>query len=717
MNNKETIILGDNKIREDIFQFSQGDNFRAYEFLGCHKAMVDVEEGYVFRVWAPNAKSINVVGDFNNWELNSLSMHMISNGIWEAFSTEPKQYDTYKYYIEKPDGSFVYKSDPYAYHMETRPGTASKVYDIEGYNWADYEYVKARENKNFLNNPVNIYELHLGSWRCYPDGEYFDYKKIADELVPYVKSMGYTHIELMPISEYPYEPSWGYQVTGYYAPTSRYGTPHDFMAFVDKCHSEGIGVILDWVAAHFPKDENGLYEFDGKCCYEYESALKNEHPDWNTRIFDFGRNEVLSFLISNAVYWIEKYHIDGLRVDAVASMIYLDYGKRDSGWQANIHGSNENLEAIEFLKKLNRTVLTTNQSALMIAEESTSFPMVTKPDYAGGLGFNMKWNMGWMHDMLHYMSADPFGRKHCHNDLTFSMTYAFSENYVLPLSHDEVVYGKRSMINKMPGDYNQKFDNLRAFYGFMMAHPGKKLSFMGNEFAQFVEWNFSKELEWFLLDFEKHAQMQSYVRDLNHFYIDNTQLWQLDNGWEGFQWISGDDREQNVVSMRRIDANGDELIVVCNFSPVKRDGYRIGVPYWGSYTAVFNSDDEKYGGTGLKMETVKSESVEYHGLEQSVVIDIPPMATVFYTVKKTKKPAAKKPAASKTKTVKSDSETTAKTTKTASKTKATTTTKAKTTKTAKADGVKKTTKVKADKADDTVKPAKTTKAKAKKVEE
>lgn len=638
---------------DQIDMFLKGENFNAYEFFGCHKAKVGNKNGYIFRVWAPHAKSVRVVGDFNSWSCEGDPMVLLALGIYEGFIENVKIYDAYKFYIEKKDGNCVYKSDPYGFHMETRPGTASKVYSIEGYKWTDQAYKKERMKNDFLHSPINIYELQLGSWRKYENGEYFSYEKMADEIIPYVKEMGYTHIELMPVAEFPFEPSWGYQVTGYYAPTSRFGTPLDFMGFVDKCHAAGIAVILDWVAAHFPKDESGLYEFDGECCYEYQNPLKNEHPDWNTRIFDFGRKEVNSFLVSNAMYWIDKYHVDGLRVDAVASMIYLDYGKRDARWERNIYGSNENLEAIEFLKRLNRAVLSHDSSILMIAEESTSFPLVTKPDYDGGLGFNLKWNMGWMHDMLDYMAIDPLGRKYNHNNLTFSMTYAFSENFVLPLSHDEVVHGKSSMINKMPGEQDQKFSNLRAFYGYMMAHPGKKLNFMGNEFAQTKEWNFTDELDWGLLEFDEHKKMQRYVRDLNHFYVNNPPLWQKDDSWDGFQWIVADDKDQSIAVLRRIDANGNQIIVVCNFCPVKREKYRFGVPYEGNYTPILNSDDEKYGGSGEKIRKVKSKKVEEHGFKNSIEIVIPPMSTVFYSVEKVSpQPGLKKTTKKPTKTTK-----------------------------------------------------------------
>lgn len=630
-------------IQHPVNLFHRGVNYKSYELLGCHAHSTDEAEGYIFRVWAPNAKSVKVVGDFNKWDTNAPSMNKISaEGIWEYFVAGVQIYDTYKYYIEKPDGSFVYKADPFGFHMETRPGTASKIYDLDGFNWTDGRYFSVKKRKDVLKEPINIYEVQLGSWKKHKDESYLTYNELTEKLLPYVKEMGYTHIEMMPISEYPYDPSWGYQVTGYYAPTSRYGTPHDFMNLVNTAHQLGIGIILDWSVAHFPKDENGLYEFDGTCCYEYNDALKNEHPDWQTRIFDYGRNEVMSFLISNACFWLEKYHVDGIRVDAVASMLYLDYGRRGGEWRPNIHGSNENLEAIEFLRKLNEAVFAQQPHVLMMAEESTAFPLVTKPGFTGGLGFNYKWNMGWMNDMLDYMKTDPLYRKGNHSKLTFSLTYAFSENYVLPLSHDEVVHGKGSLLTKMPGEYDQKFDNLRAFFGFMMAHPGKKLNFMGNEWAQFVEWNYSKELDWCLLEYEKHQQMQRFVKDLNLFYLEHSQLWQNDADWEGFKWISHDDADQSVITFRRIDCKGQELIIVCNFCPVQRDDYRIGVPYQGVYTPVFSSDAAEYGGKGVVVEAVSSEEIPFHGYEDSMSLTLPAMSTVYYQVtKKTNKKLAK----------------------------------------------------------------------------
>jgi len=613
-----------------VNQYTDGTSRDAYKFLGCHKS----GKNYVFRVWAPHARSVSVHGDFNSWDKNAPKMHPIGGGIWEGEASGVKKYDNYKYYIECPNGEFIYKTDPYSFHTCTRPETAGKVYDISSFKWTDSDYLKSKKNKNWMESPVNIYEVHLGSWMKHPDGNYFTYAESAKELVKYVKKMGYTHIELMPITEYPYDLSWGYQVTGYYAPTSRYGTPDDFARFVDTCHSAGIGVILDWVGAHFPKDAHGLASFDGDFCYEYSDSLKNEHPDWNTRIFDYGRPEVISFLASNITFWQKVYHIDGFRVDAVASMLYLDYGKQNGQWRPNVFGGNYNLEAIDFLKTINETAFRNDMSVMMIAEESTAFPMVTGPTYDGGLGFNFKWNMGWMNDMLSYMSTDPLFRKGRHNDLTFSLTYAFSENFILPISHDEVVHGKCSMIGKMPGEYDDKFDNYRAFLGYMMSHPGKKLSFMGNELAQFIEWNPEKELDWILLDYDRHKQMQNYVKDLNCFYLDNKEFWERDNDWEGFRWISCDDRDQSIITFRRIDKKGNEIIVVCNFCPVKRSNYRIGVPVDGTYKCVFSSDKLSYGGKGTRQGRVKAKKIPMHGHDMSVELTIPAMSVLYYKLDK-----------------------------------------------------------------------------------
>ena len=628
----------DSSLHNILRKFSTGDELHAYAILGCHRAQCDGKDGYIFRVWAPHAQGVSVTGDWNFWNPDDLPMTYLEYGVWEAFSVYAKEGDAYKFCVRRADGSTVYKSDPYGFRTCALPDTSNRVCTLEGFEWNDTAYRRQQAKRHLLDSPMNIYEMHFGSWKRKPDGSCYRYDELADELIPYLLDMGYTHVELMPITEYPYDPSWGYQVTGYYAPTARYGSPQQLMTFVDKCHRAGIGVLLDWVPAHFPKDENGLYEFDGTCCYELSDPMMNEHPDWSTRIFDFGKGEVQSFLISNAVYWLEQYHVDGLRVDAVASMLYLDYGRRD--FRPNKFGGRENLEAITFLRKLNRAVFSVRRNAITAAEESTAFPMVTKPDYDGGLGFLFKWNMGWMNDMLQYMSLDPLWRKGSHNNLTFSMTYAYSENFILPLSHDEVVHGKCSLINKMPGDYDAKFQNLRAFYGFMMAHPGKKLSFMGNEFAQFIEWRHYEQLEWMLLDYDRHRQMHDWVRDLNHFYLDHSCMWNNDSDWNGFRWISADDNANSVVAFRRIDRRGRELICICNFCPVRREHYRLGLPKPGQYEPVLSSDDLKYGGNGTELLTVTAEREPMHGLQYSGEFTLAPLSAMFYQRKTT--PRAKR---------------------------------------------------------------------------
>ena len=587
----------------------------------------------LFRVWAPNAKAVSVVGDFNGWNNESNPMMALGDGVWETKIKGLKNFDSYKYAVTRIDGSIVLKSDPYARHFETAPANASKLYKADGYRWNDGDWREAQKGKNIYESPVNIYEVHAGSWRRFSDGNTFDYVKLAEELAEYVKKMHYTHIELMPITEYPYEGSWGYQVTGYFAPTSRYGTPKDFKRFVDIMHQNGIGVILDWVPAHFPKDEHGLYRFDGTAVYEYADPRKGEHKEWGTVIFDYGKTQVKSFLISSAVFWLKEYHIDGLRVDAVASMLYLDYDRNDGEWIPNEYGGHEHLEAIEFFRDVNKAAFEANSSVLMIAEESTAWPMVTKPPHDGGLGFNYKWNMGWMNDMLRYMSLDPLFRKGNHDCLTFSFFYAFSENFILPISHDEVVHGKCSMINKMPGEYEQKFASLRTFYAYMMAHPGKKLLFMGQEFGQFIEWDYAKQLDWLLMDYDAHRNMLKFTEDLNKFYLDNSPLWQVDYSWEGFEWISNDDNSQSIIAFRRKNKAGDELIVVCNFVPVDRTDYRIGVPISGSYRRIFTTDDVKYGGsTEPRKSGYKAEKKPMHGYDYSVSLEIPALSVSFYTL-------------------------------------------------------------------------------------
>ncbi|MBP0961231.1 MAG: 1,4-alpha-glucan branching protein GlgB, partial [Oscillospiraceae bacterium] len=632
-----------------------GNNFESYKFFGAHRVNENGTDYHYFRVWAPNARDISVVGSFNGWNRDCNRMYKISDEIWEDMVPALAQYDNYMYSITTPDGRIVMKSDPYSNHYETRPETASKIFESD-YKWNDQKWRDKKSDREIYRGPINIYEVHLGSWKMNGDSTFKSYTMFAEEIIPYLKDMSYTHVEFMPLTEHPFDGSWGYQVTGYYAPTSRYGTPDDFRRMIDMFHQNNIGVILDWVPAHFPKDECGLYMFDGGCCYEYEDQRKREHKAWGTHVFDYGKGPVRSFLVSNACYWINEFHLDGLRVDAVASMLYLDYDRRDGEWAPNIYGGKENLEAVEFFRILNEEVFRNNPNTLMIAEESTAWPMVTKPTDIGGLGFNYKWNMGWMNDMLFYMSLDPIYRAFNHDKITFSFFYCFSENYVLPISHDEVVHGKCSLLEKMSGDEYQKFSSYRAFMCYMMAHPGKKLLFMGQEFGQRKEWDYKEGLDWCLLDFETHRQLQDFNRQLNKFYINNPPMWENDNSWGGFKWISNDDYKQSVISFRRIDDDENEIIVVCNFVPVERENYCIGVSEEGEYKLVFDSDNAAFGGSGKSAEKYETADVPMHGYDQSISLTLPPLSVLYLQHIKnseTKKSQKKKKATAKKKTSKS----------------------------------------------------------------
>ena len=627
------------KIKEEyqlpVYLFHNGTNYKAYKFFGNHKINKDK---FAFRVWAPNATAVSVVGDFNSWDKDANKCKLVAPGIWEATVKGVNIYDCYKYAVTSPTGVVHLKADPYAVHQETRPGTGSKVYELHNYSWGDEAWQKKKENQNILAQPINIYEVHFGSWKRHDDGNFLTYREMAEQLVPYVKDMGYTHIEMLPIMEYPYDGSWGYQVTGYFAATSRYGLPEDLMYFVDCCHKAGIGVILDWVPAHFPKDAFGLYEFDGTCCYEYSDMKKGEHKEWGTRVFDYAKNEVKSFLISSAEYWIDEFHFDGIRVDAVASMLYLDYCRKDGEWTPNKNGGRENLEAVEFFKQLNSTILSNHPGSMMIAEESTAWPMITMPPDQGGLGFNFKWNMGWMNDMLRYTSMDPLFRKGNHNCITFSFFYAFSENFILPISHDEVVHGKASLLNKMPGEYDMKFDGMRLFLAYMMAHPGKKLLFMGSEFGQFIEWNYKQGLDWLLLDYDKHRQLQGFTRELNNFYNEHSELWEIDYSWEGFQWISSEDNCNSVIAFRRINSKGEEIIAVFNWTPNNFSSYKIGVPEKGTYKVLLDTSLAKYGGDKSRKDNAyKTKAQPIHGYEQNIDLKLHGLSALF--LQKVKAPA------------------------------------------------------------------------------
>lgn len=625
-----------------MYLFNNGTNYESYRMLGAHKVKdTGGAEGYRFAVWAPNAKSVSVVCDGNGWDRNLgiMSKH-ITSGIWELFIPGITEGQNYKYSIESYDGKTVMKSDPYAFYSEVRPATASVTADLS-YTWRDEKWIDSRTKIEPYDKPINIYEMHFGSWKRKDDGSNYSYTEMIDELIPYVKSMGYTHIELMPICEYPFDGSWGYQVTGYYSVNSRYGSPTELKAFIDSCHQNEIGVIMDWVPAHFPKDEHGLAMFDGTHLFEHPDSRRGEHREWGTLVFDWTKTEIFSFLISNAIFWIGEYHMDGLRVDAVSSMLYLDYNRRDGEWLPNKYGGKENLEAISFLQKLNSAVFSRFPNVLMIAEESTAWGGVTMPADSGGLGFNFKWNMGWMHDILDYMQCDPLFRKGNHTKLTFPMMYAFAENYILALSHDEVVHGKRSLLDKMWGSYEEKFAELRLLYAYMYSHPGKKLLFMGGEFGQFVEWRYAEQLDWVLDKYELHVKMRKYCAKLNEFYKEHTSFFQIERehgDWRGFRWLNAEDDDNSILSFMRINDSGNEKIaVVINFTPVERKRYKIGVPEQGEYTVVMSTDSKSFGGQDRGTKKCKVENKPYGGFPYSITVDMPPLTAVYMQFK----PAAK----------------------------------------------------------------------------
>ena len=614
----------------EIYLHGEGNYTESYTKLGAHFTTIDEVGGVSFAVWAPNAQRIGVIGPFNGWDNRVHPMERREDsGIWELFIPNLVEGTPYKFAIKSlVMGYEVDKSDPYAYYADMRPGTESRIWDIQKYAWDDGQWMDERVDRQALDQPINVYEVHLGSWKRAPETNGFlNYRDLAHDMAAYCRKMGYTHIELMPITEHPFDGSWGYQVTGYFAPTSRFGTPDDFKYFVDHCHQQGIGVILDWVPAHFPKDGHGLAFFDGTHLYEHSDPRQGEHVDWGTKIFNFGRNEVRNFLLSSALFWLKEYHLDGLRVDAVASMLYLDYSREGGDWIPNKFGGRENLEAIDFIRRFNELTHEAHPGVLTIAEESTSWPMVTRPTYTGGLGFDLKWNMGWMHDTLDFMEKDAVHRRYYQNQITFSLLYAFSENFVLPFSHDEVVHLKRSMLDKMPGDFWQKRANLRALYAYMNGHPGKKLLFMGSEFGQWTEWNEDKSLDWHLTDWPEHQQLQQYVADINHLYLSEPALHEVDDSWEGFQWIDTSDAEQSILSFVRRAKNSDDLIVVvCNFTPVPRLGYRVGLPKGGNYQEIMNSDWQQYGGSGVSNGgQIVADHLPWQTCDYSATLNLPPL--------------------------------------------------------------------------------------------
>ncbi|MBI4874559.1 MAG: 1,4-alpha-glucan branching protein GlgB [Acidobacteria bacterium] len=616
----------------ELHLHAEGTNFESYRSLGAHRVECEGVQGVRFAVWAPNAEVVSIVGEFNDWDTRRHTMRLRNAGVWEIFLPGAGAGMGYKFFVRsKHQGYRQLKADPYAFASEAPPKSASVVCDLDSYQWSDFEWMERRAHRDWLREPVSIYELHLESWMRGPRGQALTYREMAGTLIEYVKRMGYTHIELLPVMEHPFSGSWGYQVIGYYAPTSRFGPPQDFMYFVDRCHQAGIGVLVDWVPAHFPKDAHGLVYFDGTALYEHAYPRKGEHRDWGTLIFNYGRNEVREFLISNALFWLKRYHVDGLRVDAVASMLYLDYSREPGDWVPNEYGGNENLEAIEFIKRFNE-LAHREPGAITIAEESTAFPGVSRPVYLNGLGFTMKWNMGWMHDMLSYFSLEPIYRKYHHQHITFSLLYAFTENFMLPISHDEVVHGKGSLLGKMPGDEWQRFANARAFLAFMYGHPGKKLLFMGQEIGQYEEWNHAAQVHWELLEFRCHNGLQTLARELNRLYRELPAMHQVDFHYSGFEWVDFHDVEHSIVAfLRRGENAADFLLFVCNFTPAPRQGYRIGVPEAGFYEEVLNTDAALFGGSNLgNGGMVSSDDVEMHGRPQSISITLPPLAVLIF---------------------------------------------------------------------------------------
>lgn len=624
------MISSFDEVCTELKLFYSGSNYSAYNIFGAHLAVSDNKNGVMFRVWAPNALSVSVVGSFNDWNQTSHFMQKLSGGCWELFIQGVNPLESYKYCIETPSFEKILKSDPFAFHAEIRPNNASVVFNIEEYIWNDEKWIEYRKKRNKLKSPMNIYEIHPGAWKRHSDNELLNYREIADELVPYLSEMNYTHVQFMPVMEYPLDESWGYQTTGYFAATSRYGSPSDLMYLIDRLHNAGIGVIFDWTPSNFPKDSFGLSKFDGTAVYENEDPKLGERRAWGTCLFNFARHEVLSFLISSALFWIEKYHVDGLRVGALSSMLYLDYSKSKDEWIPNAFGGKENLEAIDFIQRLNNAIHDKHPEVIMFAEENTSWSKLTRPVNEGGLGFDFKWNVGWINDVLHYMKLDPQWRPFNHDNLTFSFFYAFAEHFILPVSHDEVSNGFGSLIGKMPGEYDEKFAGVRAFITYMFAHPGKKFLFMGSEIGQFDEWNFNSGLQWNLLDFEKHSQLNQFFKDINKFYLENKPLYELDTIWKGFDWIHHDDFTNSVIAFKRTDSEGNDIIAVCNFQPIKQEKYDIGVPVYGLYDEIFSSDRLEYGGTGITNGSgMLPRIMKIHGCEQGLSLTIPPLSVIY----------------------------------------------------------------------------------------